>query len=426
MAAVAPARQGQDTIAMVASPLQNHPELGANGEMIRRPPRSVVAEAHRKALERRENERELADQRRKEQQEAALATLFPSSSSAAKPSGSGGTAMPRPVETAAALPTQPSLPTSAGGAGGGAAQVPVPRAAAPVPPREPEDRQIIPDAPALPLELASKPVREDLGVALPPAAAPLADIAPAPPPRLPEPVARAPHEAVTASSPSRYWDDPAATPRFERMPRPEPSDPPLPHTAPSLATTQPVSSVGRARPEPQPPVEAPAGRTIRPLPTRGATTPVDGDGVPKPPPARMPRPTPAAESRPTEPALPTLPPRQIDEQLLQQLQQDWRERTLAAHAGQRCGTCRYFQALDGAERGNCACPFAGSYRQAQGRQDLGCINSFGTWWTANDDGWLQKTDLGPRQPTPMVDQLLKEWGIPDVPPSVAGPRRDAR
>jgi hypothetical protein len=326
------------------------------------------------------------------------------------------TATPRQSE-AAALPTQPSIPTSSGG-GGGSAQVPAPRAAAPLPPREPEDRQIIPDAPTLPLELASTPMREDLGAALPSAAPPLVDIAPAP------------SEAVTLSSNSRYWDAPAATPRFERMPRPEPSEPTLPRTAPPPATTQPVSNVGRVRAAPrlelEPPVESPVGRTIRPLPTLGATQPVDADSIPKSPPARMPRPATPAEARPTEPALPTLPPRQIDEQLLKQLQQDWRERALAAHAGQRCGTCRYFQALDGAERGNCACAFAGSYRQAQGRQDLGCINSFGTWWAANDDGWLQKTELGPRQPTPMVDQLLREWGIPDAPPSVAGPRRDAR
>ena len=80
MTSVAPARQGQETVAVAASPLQNHPELGANGEMLRRPSRSVVAEAHRKALERRENERELAERRRKEQQEAAMATLFPLSS----------------------------------------------------------------------------------------------------------------------------------------------------------------------------------------------------------------------------------------------------------------------------------------------------------------------------------------------------------
>jgi hypothetical protein len=428
MTSVAPSRQGQDAVAVADAPLQNHPELGANGEMLRRTPRSVVAEAHRKALERRESERELAELRRKEQQEVAMASLFPS----AKPSVTNSTVTPRQPEAAAPLPTQPSIPTSSGGSVGGSAQVTAPRVA-PLPSREPEDHQIIPATPAPPLELASTSLREELGGALPAATLPLADIAPAPSSRLPDPIQRvdsAPSEAVTLSGNSRYWDAPTTTPRFERMPRPEPSEPMLPRTAPPTATTQPVSNVGRMRPEPRPelelPVEAPVGRTIRPLPTLGATQPVDVDSVPKSPPARMPRPATPTEARPTEPALPTLPPRQIDEQLLKQLQQDWRERALAAHAGQRCGTCRYFQALDGAERGNCACTFAGSYRQAQERQDLGCINSFGTWWAANDDGWLQKTELGPRQPTPMVDQLLREWGIPDIPPSVVGPRRDAR
>lgn len=457
MTSVAAPRQGQEPVAVVPTPLQNHPELGANGEMIRRPSRSVVAEAHRKALERREGERMTASERHKAQQDAAMASLFTSS----KPNGSGGTTPPRQPEAAAPPPPPPSLPTSSVGLGGGVVQVPATRASAPLPSREPEDRQIpqdqvLPDAPTLPLELSSKPGREGYGAALPPAAPPLGDTLPAATPsrlspapsRQPDPierVERVPSEAATVSTPrylertpgeapvanpSRYWDDPEAAPRFERMQRPETVEPTLPRTPSQLANTQPVSNVGRVRQEPPPQqVEAPGGRTIRPLPTRGAALPVNDDAVPTPPPARMPRPATSSEARPTEPALPvvpSLPPRQVDEQLLKQLQEDWRERTLAAYAGQRCGTCRYFQALDGADRGNCACPFAGSYRQAQGRQELGCVNSFGTWWASNDDGWLQKTDFGVRQPTPMVDELLREWGIPDMPPSVVGPRRDAR
>ncbi|MFN8511579.1 MAG: hypothetical protein U0841_03105 [Chloroflexia bacterium] len=430
MTSVAASRQGQEMVSVVASALQNHPELGPSGEVLRRPSRSVVAEAHRKALERRENERETVEGRRKEQQAVALASLYSSS----KPVAGAETA-PRAPEVAAPPTRQPSLATGVGGTNGAYSQTTAPQASAtPSAPREPEDRQIITERPALQVEAAVAPPRQDLTADLPPAASLGVGLTSASATRLPDPVIeRAPRDVASEASTARYWDDPNASSRFSRMMRPEPTEIPSSRPVQSpqpQATTQQVSNVGRVRAEQPLPVEtpppAPTERTIRSLSPRGGSLTADPESAPTQPAPRIPRTTPAVEARPTEPAMPTLPPRQIDEQLLQQLQQDWRERTLAAYAGQRCGTCRYFQAHDGASQGSCACPFAGSYRQQQGRQDLGCINSFGTWWAANDDGWLQKADLGQRQPTPMVDQLLKEWGIPDAPPAATERRREAR
>jgi hypothetical protein len=420
-AATAP-RQGQETVAVVTSPLQNHPELGPSGEVIRRPSRSVVAEAHRKALERRESEREIVEKRRQDQQNAALAALY----SAPKPTG--GDATVRTPDAPAAPTFQPSLSNGIGGAGSALSQMTTPRmSATPAAPREPEDRQIIPERPVLPAESPVPVAREDLTANLPPAMPLGTDLAPAPATRLPAPVISAQRDAAGGASTARYWDDPNAGSRFSRILRPEPAEVPPGRPLPS-ATAQAVPTVGRP-PRVDPPLSvepAPsAGRTIRPLSQTGTALPTEPESA-APPPARLPRPAVAAEPRPTEPALPVLPPRHIDEQLLQQMQQDWRERALATYAGKNCGTCRYFQAHNGANQGTCGCQFAGSYRLAQGQQDLGCLDAFGTWWAANDDGWLQKADLGQRQPTPMVDQLLKEWGIPDAPPAAAERRREAR
>jgi plasmid stabilization system protein ParE len=421
--AVAAPRAGQEAVAVVAASLQGHPELGPSGEMIRRPSRSVVAEAHRKALERRESERELVEKRRKEQQEAALASLYASS----KPAGGNDTVPtpPRPLDVPATPPMQPSVPIVSNGAANALSQMTTPRGSAiPEAPRELEDRQVAPDRPAVPAEVTVTPAREEVVAGLPPAVPLGTDLTPPSVTRLPEPVIPAPREAPIATGNARYWDEPGPGERFTRMIRPEPAEAPPPRPMSPPATVQSVPTVGRSRAEQSLPVDPPTtGRTIRPL---GAAPPAEPESAPTQSAPRLQRPAVATELRPTEPALPVLPPRQIDEQLLQQLRQDWRERALAAHAGKRCGTCRYFQAAEGAGQGSCGCQLAASYRQVQGRQDLGCVNSFGTWWAANDDGWLQKADLGQRQPTPLVDQLLREWGIPDAPPAATERRREAR
>jgi hypothetical protein len=432
MTSVTVPRQGQEAVGVGASSLQNHPELGPSGEMIRRPSRSMVAEAHRKALERRESERETVDKRRKDQQDAALASLYSSS----KPSG-GADATPavtRPPEVLTTPIIQSSVPTGSSSASNSLSQMTTPQAPViPAVQREPEDRQVIHERPISPVETPAIPVRPDLTAGLPAPTSLGASLGVAPATRLsarlPVSAEQTPRESAVGGSTAPYWDDPSAVnSRYSRMMRPEPTEPPQSRPMPPPASAETVLNVGRPRVEQPLPVEPPppTGRTIRPLNPRGGNLSDEPEGTPTQTAPRLQRPAAAAEPRVTEPAMPVLPPRQIDEQLLQQMQQDWRERTRAAYAGQRCGTCRYFQAHDGANQGSCACQFAVSFRQAQGRQDLGCVNSFGTWWAANDDGWLQKADLGQRQPTPLVDQLLKEWGIPDAPPAATERRREAR
>jgi hypothetical protein len=425
MTAIVASRGGQDAVSVIAPSLQNHPELGPSGEVIRRPSRSDVAEAHRKALERRENEREEVERRRREQQAAALESLYASS----KPTNGSDavTTPPRAPEARPTPPLQTTSPTGSGSIGNSLSQLTMPRAASiPAASPESEDRQVMPERPMQPVETLGMGVRQDSSM-LPPATPLGSNLAPTPATRLPEPVVPSVRDLPTETSQARYWDDPQGGTRPSRMVRPEPTEAPPVRHAPLPVAAQAVANVGRPRVEELLPVEpAPTGRTIRTMAQRDAGLAADPERVPTQPAPRLSRPVAAAEQRPTEPATPVLPPRQIDEQLLQRLQQDWRERTMAAYAGQRCGTCRYFQAQADASQGSCACQFAVSYRQAQGRQDLGCINAFGTWWVANDDGWLQKADLGQRQPTPMVDQLLKEWGIPDAPPAATERRREAR
>lgn len=245
----------------------------------------------------------------------------------------------------------------------------------------------------------------------------------------PLPITPARDEGSALSNSTRRWDDLSLQSRFQRLRQGSPAEPPQAggadvHQALTLET--PVVPVGRTADD-VPPVSAPpAGRGIRPAAGLGATAPVEmpeAAPVASPPivstaPARLQRPsTPPAEARPAEGMAVVPAPRRVDQQLLTQMRQEWRERAVAAHSTQRCGTCRYFQAAETAERGMCSCPLAESFRQPLGRQDLGCLSTFGTWWAADDNGWLQKTYLVQRQPTPLVDRLLWEQGIVDAPPS---------
>jgi len=235
-----------------------------------------------------------------------------------------------------------------------------------------------------------------------------------------------PVEATPPAADVRYWDQPGANDRFVRM-RQETAETSAPRAAVHTAETLPdVPMVGRAGAESSAmPLDAPTGRTIRPLQplaTFGADT---AERVPSAP--RTPRVVATPEPRPVEPVKPTLPPRKVDSELLKQLQEGWRARALAERAGQRCGTCRFFQAAQGAERGTCGCTFATtSFRQPLGRTDLGCLDSLGGWWAATDDGWLQKTDLGSRQQTPLLDQLLDEMGGAEAVAALNERRRGTR
>jgi hypothetical protein len=121
------------------------------------------------------------------------------------------------------------------------------------------------------------------------------------------------------------------------------------------------------------------------------------------------------------------PLRHIDESLLRQLEVDWRTQALAAHAGQRCGTCRYFQAVDSGERGTCNCAFAGSYRRNVDAQELDCLGALGTWWAATDEGWLQRAEnRRPRRATPLLDALLREYEATEAAEQSQERRRSAR
>ena len=442
-----------DTPTSAVSTLEGHPELGANGEMIRRPSRSVVAEAHRKALQRRESERDTAIVRRQEQHQAAVSTMYQQVGSSDDSGGDQPQATPvestRPVSpprpTVVAPAPLPAANDHLAAAPLRAADIPAPTLPPPTP-QEGFDRSIAPDRTIAADRSMMPPTRAPRHATLgskPPSEEPATrPVATAPTDDIETPLARsarritvplttsavtAPVEASAAAADVRYWDQPGANGRLPRL-RPEMPEPVTSRANVHTAETLPgVPLVGRSSVEPPPtPIDALAGRTIRPLQSLGAAFSADAaEGAPSAP--RPPRTVAPPEPRLAEPAKPTLPPRQIDGELLRQLREGWRERALAARPGQRCGTCRFFQAAEGAERGTCGCSFAiNSYRQALGRADLGCLDSLGGWWAATDDGWLQKADLGSRRQTPLLDQLLAEMGGAEAVSAIAERRRGTR
>lgn len=434
-----PAKPAADGgLAVVGANLQGHPELLATGEMIRRPPRSVVAEAHRKALQRRESERQMAAERHREHHERAVEGLY----GATRQNGANGQQRP-----AAAQPAIPPVDRTVLPPPGGGHDAPVIRAAMsptpalpPAAPVEELDQPIAVSGTMLPGVPAIRATREELPSAIPAATPPserptLPDAPGAWP--MPAPVGAAPEIAAPqVAAPNlggggpagvRYWDQPGANDRFRPMRQevtePAPTRPPQRAIEPSPT----VPTIGRPpRQEVPPPAEAPGVRTIRPWQPFGSALPTDDEGVPTVRAPRLPRQVPVAEPRLPEPTPPP-PPRQVDPELLQALRRGWRERALAIDPGQRCGTCRFFQTSEGAERGSCGCTLATqSYRQAFGRDDLGCLSALGNWWAATDEGWLQKADLGTRQPTPLIDQLVAELGGREALVAFIERRREAR
>jgi hypothetical protein len=240
-----------------------------------------------------------------------------------------------------------------------------------------------------------------------------------PPPS--EPPATVAERAAGAESPGRGE-------RPDRPQRPERAESPRaaqPLQAPQ-ATQQPaVQQVGRQRAEaaaePTGPPAGQPGRAIRPLgKPRGSERPApDGrDASAERAPQRVEQPVAA-------PARSEAPQRQVDQQLMQQLEDEWREAMLAAHPGQRCGTCRYYRTGEGG-RGACACQFAPTYRQPVPARELPCLNQLGAWWAASDEGWLEKTEARrPRRATPLLDALERELTAQGA--AEAGyPRRNAR
>jgi hypothetical protein len=125
-------------------------------------------------------------------------------------------------------------------------------------------------------------------------------------------------------------------------------------------------------------------------------------------PVRPPAPVEVKQTISAPPPAPVEPtPRQIDESLLRQLENGWQAQQLEIHAGQRCGTCRFFQPAD-AGRGSCNCPFSPVHRQQTEVEGLPCATALGVWWAAPDEGWLERTERRPRRATPLLDALLLE------------------
>jgi hypothetical protein len=414
--------------------LENHPELNEQGIPYRNSTkRSSVAEAHRRALARREKERVAKDER---DQTRLIDVATPTAPSA-------------PAEHVAATP--PSVPT---------------------PPLSPANRPPIAPPSRVPLRpITSKPEGEMLDLprrgSIPlPATPPRAPMMPAPRPEVePEPeVVEAQDEAIdrvipnvappAAIEPARESN--ATIPTAPSEPTPAPHDEPvsLPdvhaearstpaerQTIVTQAPEVPVEEKGNQKPywherlnnspyqrmslpprEPQRPVN-PVGRPRPETPAMPRTTPgrrirtLDEvkNGLPMiespAPPVEEQQPTRAQMSAPITPPpaapVPEVAPRQIDEALLRQLETNWRTQALAAHTGQRCGNCRFFRPTDGGQ-GSCGCSFSNAYSRPVEPQGLECLDGLGTWWSAADDGWLERTERRPRRATPLLDALLRE------------------
>lgn len=405
----APAAGDQDVVMGFDPRLGGHPELGENGVPLPRVRRSVVAEAHKRMLERRKAERDLSAERR--------ATLGPQSFLASSPApttpGVAGEAVIEPRPVAADAPqVPPSAPPSMipamreappGSPPAAASNQPPPRLAQPTPP------------PAIDQQLPARPPAEG-----PPAMIirPTPAYTTFPEPR-PAPPAGPADATPAASSEARYWDQPATTGRFTRMR--VGSDEPSGGGGDGARPAQQVQQVGRARPEaatvpaaaPPPPAERPP-RTIRPL-AQSQQPPVAPSPQPLEPASPQERPQFPRTRRPQPPPSPAaeLPPeaapRQVDPALLRLLETEWREQALQAHPGQRCGSCRFFQAGDKADRGTCGCSSTALFCKPVSTQDLSCLNPLGSWWAAADDGWLQRTaPPRPHRATPLLDALQRE------------------
>lgn len=438
-------------------PLSGHPELNDQGVPIRSQKRTSVAEAHRRALERREQER-----RNKEARDQARA----------KDVTARGTATPEPLLTVhppGPLPTPPApdrglfnfnettQPQMRGQASvapnnGGAASQPAEIATSPThglsieqqeslaptmprnpqgvtsfprttPTREPED-MIISAVEAvqqeistprqrpsgtIPTQVEQRPsLRRFGGITERPGNAERTGS------QHPGVPAQENAPPVTPPSPARYWDQPGTGKGFDPIRQERVASEHRPQgreeSRPVQVGRQAVGQGGKPVPH----------RTIRPLgaPAISETMPGETREVSSP----LVQPAPVTEARLPISAPPPVEPisRQIDEALLRQLEADWLAQQLEAHAGQRCGTCRFFQAAE-TGRGACNCSFAPVYRRQTNAEGLGCLSALGTWWSAPDEGWLERTERRPRRATPLLDTLLRERDA--VEPLHAAPER---
>jgi hypothetical protein len=432
-------------------PLSRHPELNELGVPIRAPKRTSVAEAHRRAMERRALERQtkeerdrLATQEALKQAEEARARLtkIAGPTPEQRPIAAGlndfGTpSLPSAKTPFTAVPkeeqTAPKREPARGEAPGPKRELALPAIAAPTLPRPREADTPTADTPTF---AASVREPEDVIISTgemqqdptdtsgipsahtPDTTAPTPAVRdgfrhpdPAPEPRIearqvtPVAATAPPAEhppSIKEGRPAPYWDQPGAVKGPERL-------------RPGATTIGPagrngdgasVRAVGREPTGAQP--HTPSTRPIKPL---GGSivdnTPISDEARTPVAPVRPPKAAEVQQTIAAPPAPVERAPRQIDESLLRQLEQGWQAQQLEAHAGRRCGTCRFFQPTE-MGRGTCACPFAPVHRRQTVVEGLPCATALGTWWAAPDEGWLERTERRPRRATPLLDALLRE------------------
>lgn len=437
-------------------PLSGHAELDDQGVPIRTTRRSSVAEAHRRALARREQERDSKAARDRaltkeltlrpmpapEQPTVKSAELSPTPPAEGRGffGFNGATQSPARMQTgiapqdAEALRQRAEAATPPPGGMTIAQQESVPPAMprkpqgdttfpAATPAREPEDVIIstvetvqqetsVPrpgPSGTIPTQAERPPLRRFTGATERPAGEERAE------PQRPVAPVQESAPPVTPPSPARYWDQPGTGKGFDPL-RQERA--PIDRRPQAREERRPVpvgrqAAVQEGKPVPH--------RTIRQLGAPVVSDPPPSEQREVAPPLARPAPTAEVQSSVSAPPPPSEPaPRQIDEALLRQLEADWQAGQLDAHTGQRCGTCRFFQA-SGTEHGICNCPFAPVYRRQTRAESLDCLSALGIWWSAPDEGWLERTERRPRRATPLLDALLREREA--VEPLRAAPER---
>jgi len=424
-------------------PLSGHPELNELGVPIRSPKRSSVAEAHRRAMERRAQERQTKEDRDRLASQAALKqadadreqqllTKVTEPAPEERPINGGlndfGTpplspSKPPIVNTPREEHTAPKRELNRVASGATKRELTRPDIAAPTLPRpvptpvatRDEAVDVIISTGEQPKELPKAPI-------IAPAFTPDTNTpqqaerngfrsfnaVPEPPLEVP-PVSAAvntplPQQITPVKEPRQapYWDQPGVLKGFGRFR----SDTALAAAPDRTRDGQPVRKVGRQTPgEPKPT----STRAIKPLGGSLLNTSAVEEAREIAPPTRPATPVEVQQTiiapPPPPPADPA--PRQIDESLLRQLENGWQAQQLEVHTGQRCGTCRFFQPTE-LGRGSCNCPFAPVHRQQTESEGLPCATALGVWWATPDEGWLERAERRPRRATPLLDALLRE------------------
>ena len=431
-------------------PLSNHPELNENGVPIRPPRRTIVAEAHRRAMERRAQERQTKEEHDRLAVQAALKEA--------------DTLREQQLQATSTEPKQEQRPILGGSRDFGTASLgsgKVTLDGAPKGERTTIKRELTRTEnngpkrelarPAIPAPIMPRTREHEIPQGSASSGAEAEDMIISTTEAFTETVkgasdgaARTP-EATTQAGPDTFRTlDPAPEPAALASPVSPVSAPILPPTPPSNPPTQEAhrapywDQVGmlkgprRFRPEGKEasasnqsndkqsvrqvgrpmPIEQPKPIPTRAIKPRGAvlaSAPEVAEERAITPPVRTVKPAPEVGQLIAPPAAPPVEPapRQIDESLLRQLENDWQAHQRAIYSDQSCGTCRFFQTQE-LGRGSCNCPFAPVYRQQTETEALPCVTALGVWWAAPDKGWLERTERRPRRETPELDALLRE------------------